>query len=141
MNTAQRVRKKSKLLDGYIVYGPINEPSEEDSQCTRLNSVFYGTIDSVLGELKRRFSDNQDLISAITVAEELKEEAANYNSLAQLGVTIPPKEELMVAKCYLNKFKEDKVDVLRKLYEMKAAFPSVYNFLATYRVFDCSTAI
>ena len=74
-----------------------------------MKSVFYETIDIKLGELERKFSDNQELISTIIAAEELKEETGNYDTQAQLGITILPKEEMMVAERYLRE------KVLKKL--------------------------
>lgn len=137
----QRARKSNSKFRDYIVYDFINEVSDESGEETKFRSLYFETIDSVRQEIEKRFCNNQDLIIAITAAEELNEDIENYKYLNELGViNIPEKEEIIVAKNFL-KSSSNTEDSLEKLYQVRQAFPNVYNLLATCRVFGCSTAI
>lgn len=136
-----RIRKKSVMLKNHFIYDFINEPSELDHS-TKLQSIYNEAIDCILQELDKRFCSNKDLITALTAVEELNEDITKYDILKELGINIPMKEELVVAKNFIKS--EDTrrdIDILEKLYEMQKAFPNVYSLVATSRVFACSTAI
>lgn len=137
----KRIRKKNTLLENSIVYDYINEPNEEVNYSQKLKSVYYETIDAILRELESRFSNNLELIEAITSAEILNADTESYAVLKELGIDIPQKEEIIVAKNYLEINSDPQIDFFSKLYDMKVAFPNVYNLIATCRVFACSTAI
>lgn len=134
----KRIRKKNTRLENSIIYEYINEPCNEEVNHT---SIYYETIDEILRELESRFSNNLELIKAITAAEELNEDIEAYKILKELGIDIPGREEIIVAKNYLKTNDDPKIDFFKKLYDMRIAFPNVYMLVAACRIFACSTAI
>ena len=147
-NREQRLRKKSTMLQDHIVYEYINEPCEMEigqssNTLNHLRCIYNETLDMVLHELEKRFTDNKELIAAISAVDDLSIDTKSFAFLEEFGIEIPQREEIIVAQNYLNNFKIEgqTFDFIEKLYDVKDAFPKVYNLVATSRVFGCSTAI
>lgn len=131
---AQRQRKRSKNIDGFLIMHHINEEDDQD----KLRPLFFEILDIILIELKRRFSQNSDILDAVINAEDLNFQKSEC--LQKLGIKIPQKHEIMVVKSYLEKSNEEG-DTFSKLYNQRVAFNDTYNYLAACRTFACSTAL
>jgi hypothetical protein len=92
----KRRRIESTSLRDYII-----TESTGSNASKPLKAAFYETVDIVCSEMKRRFQDNDDLLTSISSINEL--DIAKLQPLAALGITIPSKEELTVAKDYLRR--------------------------------------
>lgn len=71
--TSKRQVKKPNRMDDYLTYGPscssarqIKEENDEP-----FKSEYFETLDILIAELQRRFSDNDDLINSIASLDEL----------------------------------------------------------------------
>lgn len=109
-----------------------------------IKSCFYEVIDVVLGEFNARFTENNTILLAISNSFEMDLE--KLKPLEQLGIQLPSEHELITAEKYIeNKRKnwenEERFDILSNLYEVRDAFPSVYEMYAIIETFGCSTAI
>jgi hypothetical protein len=99
--SAQRQRKRSKNIDGFLIMHHINE---EDDQ-NKFRPLFFEILDIILIELNTRFSQNSDILDAIINAEDLNFQKSEC--LQKLGIKIPQKHEIMVVKSYLEKSNEE----------------------------------
>lgn len=66
--------------------------------------------------------------------------------LEKLGLKLPSSSKIDTARAYIqrkrDKLKDEKsFNILTELYEMRAAFPEVYNLYAAIDTFACSTAV
>lgn len=76
--------------------------------------------------------------------------------LQQLGLEFPSTEELAVAKSFIDRKKSEhekirqannddkfktRFNMLKELYDMREAFPSVYKIMASVDTFGCGTAV
>lgn len=109
------LRKKSRpsSLAEFIVTEKFGERSDDVN--FELKSAYNQIIDIFDSEMKRRFSENSELLIAISDAEELC-----YDKLAplkQLGIKLPSKEETSVAKTYIERQKQEHVKNERVLVE------------------------
>lgn len=149
-----RKKMRSSTLAEFIVTGKFGERNDDVNP--ELRSAFNAVIDIFESEIKIRFSDNSEILLAISQAQELCYE--KLAPLKQLGIVLPNKEEVSVAKVYLERRKRDheeresltksekntfknRFNVLSELYKMKAAFPQVYKMMAVVDTFGSSTTI
>lgn len=135
-DTEPRIKRRktpSALLKNYLTMGTTGVDQYSES----LKQIFSETIDIVLNELTKRFNDNEELLKAISSAEEL--DVDNMSHLSALGIELPSKEELTVVKSFLTKF--ENCNAFKKIYEQKEVFDKTYKLLATVRTFGCSTAL
>lgn len=141
-----RNRRRSTFLSEYVVEESIGERPDE---CDDINSCFYEVIDVSLEEFKHRFTENNDILVALSNAPNMKLD--ELKPLEKLGITLPPEHEMKTAKTYIdNKRKEweeaseenkSQFNILSLMFEVKDAFPDVYKFFATVETFACSTAV
>lgn len=106
----KRRRIESTRMDGYIVTGPTGGHRGDDDLETELRRLYYNTIDSVVGELERRFSErNTQLASALAA---LNPEADNFldvkavKHILDLSQSIIVDAEFEVAKEFLMSQKQ-----------------------------------
>ncbi|ROL42974.1 hypothetical protein DPX16_1132 [Anabarilius grahami] len=97
-------------MDGYVVTGPTGGHRGNDDGETELRRLYYNSIDSVVGELERRFSErNSQLTSALA---ELNLEADNFldvkavKHILDLPQSIMIDAEFEVAKEFLMSQKQ-----------------------------------
>lgn len=147
-----RNKQRSSKLKEYIVTSSIGERNSDPK--VEVKSTYYEVIDIFLSEMNERFTENSDILLAISDASEFSIE--KLKPLESLGLKLPPEAELKVAKAFIDRKKEkhdeerekqkDKTfktrfNLLHELYGMRDAFPEVYRFMAIIDTFGCSTAI
>lgn len=142
-----RDRRRSTLLRGFVIEESIGERSDEYDE---IRSCFYEVIDVTLAEFNRRFTENNEILSALSNSPNM--EFDELKPLEKLGVALPPVHEMQTAKNYIeNKRKETtmvtgtdknkkRFNILSSLYEVKEVFPEVYKLYALIDTFACSTA-
>lgn len=152
------LRKKSRpsLLAEFIVSGTFGQRNDDVN--SELKSAFNAIIDIFESEMKRRFADNSEILIAISDAEELCYE--KLAPLKQLRIKLPSKQEVIMAKAYIERQKREhdkmesdlvksgekntfknRFNVLSALYKMKDAFPQAYKMMAAVDTFGSSTVI
>lgn len=141
-------------LNDFIITDRIGE---KNSDCqVEIESSYFKVIDLFLSEFEKKFEDNTEILEAISRVEEF--DLNLLTPLKDIGIEMPTKEEMKVAKNYIaikRKEHEDKLRatgdsekeefknrfrVLKELYQVKDAFPHVYNLFATIDTFACSTS-
>lgn len=132
-----RNRRRSTLLNDFVVEESIGERTDENED---IKSCFYEVIDVSLEELDYRFTENNDILLALSNAPNMELEELK-----------PLEHEMKTAKKYIeNKRKEwqeaaednkSQFNILSLMYEVKDAFPEVYKFFAIVETFACSTAV
>lgn len=147
-----RNKQRSVKLDHFIITDTIGERSNDAK--IEIRSAYYQVLDIFSSEMEKRFHDNSDILLALSEADEFDYE--KLKPLEKLGLTLPPIEELSVAKTYINrkkfeheiKMKENGQDsfkerfpLLQVLYAMREAFPNVYRTMAVVDTFACSTTV
>lgn len=151
-NRPSRNKKLPSNLDSFVITDRIGQRSTD--ACTEINSAYFEVIDIFMEEMKIRFEENSDILLAISDADELSIE--KLQPLKRLGLTLPPEAELVVAKSYLDKKRQQheedrkkrdendfkgRFNVLSELYAVREAFPDVYKLMATIDTFGCSSTI
>ncbi|KAJ6639881.1 Zinc finger protein, partial [Pseudolycoriella hygida] len=119
-----------------------------------IRSAYFRAIDDFTSEMKRRFHDNTDILIAISDANDLCYE--KLKALQKINLKLPPKEELLVAKTYMERkkaaFEEERkknnndgfstrFKLLEELYHKRDVLPEVYRFMATVDTFGSSTSV
>lgn len=150
---ARRNRRRSTLLGDFVVEDTIGERANEYDD---IKSTYYGIIDVADNEMKRRFSENNNILLALSNSSNM--DLNELKPLEELGIVLPSDYELKTAKQYIEKemaafsnrasksndnihTDQSKFNMLTTLYEMRAAFPDVYKLYATIDTFGCSTAV
>ncbi|KAJ6639284.1 Zinc finger protein [Pseudolycoriella hygida] len=152
------LRKKSRpsSLAAFIITENVGERNDDVN--VELKSAFNEIIDIFQSQMNRRFGENSKILTAISEAQELCYE--KLLSLKQLGIKLPSREELSVAKTYLERLKREhdkkeraivvsggentfknRFNVLFELFKIREAFPVVYGMMAAVDTFGSSTAI
>ncbi|GBP22235.1 hypothetical protein EVAR_22521_1 [Eumeta japonica] len=80
-------------------------------------SEYFETLDILIAELQRRFSDNDDLINSIASLDEL--DVDKNGSTENLGLKIPSREEASVVKAYLSRNEDIMENTLQVLYRQR----------------------
>ncbi|GBP64732.1 Zinc finger BED domain-containing protein 4 [Eumeta japonica] len=101
-------------------------------------SEYFETLDILIAELQRRFSDNDDLINSIASLDEL--DVDKMVPLKNLGLKIPSREEASVVKAYLSRNEDIMENTLQVLYRQREAFKDTYELLSVATI-GCSTAV
>lgn len=135
----KRRKIASSYLKDFVVMETTGTNQEVEPDTDLLKQIFSETLDIILSEMAMRFSDNKELLKAISAAEELDHD--NIQHLSSLGILLPSKEELTVVKSYLQKNKIENCNIFQEIYSQKVAFENTYKLLATARTFGCSTAL
>ncbi|GBP26991.1 hypothetical protein EVAR_95777_1 [Eumeta japonica] len=86
-------------------------------------SEYFETLDILIAELQRRFSDNDDLINSIASLDEL--DVDKMVPLKNLGLKIPSREEASVVKAYLSRNEDIMENTLQVLYRQREAFKDI----------------
>ncbi|GBP75155.1 hypothetical protein EVAR_90324_1 [Eumeta japonica] len=94
-------------------------------------SEYFETLDILIAELQRRFSDNDDLINSIASLDEL--DVDKMVPLKNLGLKIPSREEASVVKAYLSRNEDIMENTLQVLYRQREAFKDTYELLQERR--------
>lgn len=148
-------RQRSKLLQSFIVEETLGERSAEEDN---MKSIYYRIIDVTLSEFKERFSENNRILLALSNSENF--ELSEIKDLENVGIQLPSQCELHTAKKYVatkrseheklvadrNSQKDKKLpelprfNLLGTLYEVREAFPDVYNMFAGIETFVCGTS-
>ncbi|GBP31620.1 hypothetical protein EVAR_84065_1, partial [Eumeta japonica] len=97
-------------------------------------SEYFETLDILIAELQRRFSDNDDLINSIASLDEL--DVDKMVPLKNLGLKIPSREEASVVKAYLSRNEDIMENTLQVLYRQREAFKDTYELLRLWRPWD-----
>lgn len=81
-------------MDGYILTGPTGGHRGNDDGETELRRLYYNNIDSVVGELERRFSErNSQLASALAA---LNPEADNFLDVKAVKNILDQSQSIMI---------------------------------------------
>lgn len=142
-----RKRKKSTLLKGFAVEESTGQRLSESDE---IKSCFYEVIDIALAEIDARFTENHEILLALSKAPNM--ELNELKPLEKLGIELPLDYQMKSAKKYVDdqrkqweqnaeKGTQSQFDLLRVLYEMRAAYEDVYKLYATIDTFACSTAV
>uniref|UniRef100_A0A8C1RPS8 DUF4371 domain-containing protein n=1 Tax=Cyprinus carpio TaxID=7962 RepID=A0A8C1RPS8_CYPCA len=147
----KRRRIESTRMDGYIVTGPTGGHRGDDDLETELQRLYYNTIDSVVGELERRFSErNSQLASALAA---LNPEADNFldvkavKHILDLSQSIIVDAEFEVAKEFLMSQKQAMQGdwtiqhIISTCHNQLIAMPSVLTAFKHALSFGASTAM
>lgn len=138
---ARRIqRRRSTMLRDFVVEESIGERSDPDEE---IKSCFFEIIDVTLAEFDNRFTENNEILLALSNSEGMK--LSDLKPLEQLGVKLPAEHELKTAKIYLEKKKLEweksnnenentRFNVLATLFDMRQAFPDVDSLYATIDV-------
>ncbi|XP_056637700.1 uncharacterized protein LOC130445837 [Diorhabda sublineata] len=118
--TEKRVPKLSVTMKEYLLMEKLlsemsNKPNASKSGT---EAEFFESLDLVLSLLNERFSDNDELITAISSIELFDLEKIKY--LEKLGISLPTLEELAVVKDYMHN--KPKSDIFAKLYKQREVF-------------------
>lgn len=147
-----RTKKRPSALASFFITDPIGERNTDVK--VEIKSAYFEVIDIFLSEMKHRFEENSDILLAISDANELSIE--KLQPLKRLGISLPLEPELIVAKSYLDRRRQEHDDERKKrdendfkglfnelleLYTMREAFPNVYKLMATIDTFGCSSTI
>lgn len=100
--TQTRKRRRSTTLDEFVVGSTIGQRSKEDDD---VKAMYYEIIQVVDRELKERFSENNDILLALTNADNMDLNMEDLKQLETLGLKIPADHELLTAKRYIKKRK------------------------------------
>nr|CAH7733083.1 unnamed protein product [Callosobruchus chinensis] len=99
--TSKRQVKNPNRMDDYLMYGPSCSSARQNIE-KPFKSEYFETLDILISELRRRFSDNDDLINSIASLDEL--DVDKMVPLKNLGLKTPSREEVSVVKAYLSQF-------------------------------------
>lgn len=144
---ARRIqRRRSTMLRDFVVEETLGERSDDDDS---IKSCFFEIIDVTLMEFDKRFTENDEILLALSSSDEMQ--LNNLKPLEQLGLKLPAEHELRTAKIYLEKKKNEfsesvngndsRFNVLATLFDMREVFPDVYSLYAAIETFGCSTAV
>ncbi|KAI7809869.1 hypothetical protein IRJ41_019839 [Triplophysa rosa] len=140
---------ESTRMDGYIVTGPTGGHRGDDDLETELQRL-YNTIDSVVGELKRRFSERSSQLASALAA--LNPEADNFldvkavKHILDLSQSIMIDVEFEVAKEFLMSQKQAMEGdwtiqhIISTYHNHLLAMPSVLTAFKHALTFGASTA-
>lgn len=147
-----RVKRTPKTLESYIITDKIGERNSDVK--IEIQSAYCRVIDEFAAEMKRRFFDNTDILIAISDANDLCYD--KMKPLEKINIKIPPKEELLVAKNFIERKKKayeeerkknnderfsTRFKLLKELYLKRDVFPEVYRFMAEVDTFGSSTSV
>lgn len=146
-----RKKRRSANLEGFIITGRIGEKSDP---LVDIKSAYFGVIDIFKSEKVRRFNNENQILSAVSEAREFSFD--KLKPLEKLGLDLPSTEELAVAKTFIDRKKAEheeqrkslnenafktRFNLLKHLYDMREAFPSVYKIMVSVDTFGCSTTV
>ncbi|GBP92961.1 Zinc finger MYM-type protein 1 [Eumeta japonica] len=130
--TSKRQVKKPNRMDDYLTYTPCSSARQNiDENDEPFKSEYFETLDILIAELQRRFSDNDDLINSIASLDEL--DVDKMVPLKNLGLKIPSREEASVVKAYLSRNEDIMENTLQVLYRQREAFKDTYELLRLWR--------
>ncbi|XP_057662275.1 uncharacterized protein LOC130897444 [Diorhabda carinulata] len=137
--TEKRVPKLSVTMKEYLIMEklPFEMSNKPNASKSGIEAEFFESLDLVLSLLNERFSDNDELITAISSIELFDLEKIKY--LEKLGISLPTLEELAVVKDYMHK--KPKSDIFAELYKQREVFKNTHALFATVYTLGCSTAI
>lgn len=100
-------------------------------------------MDIILNEMKKRFIDNNELLDAISSAENEEMDLQKMKYLQTLNIKLPSQEEISVVKRFIQnqRNKNPNITIFDELFHQRVTFEDTYNLLATTKTFGCSTAI
>lgn len=141
--SSRRVRPRSTKLSDSVVLETLGERNDD---MVEIKSAFFDIIDNILLEMKKRFTENDQILLALSTAYQM--EGDNLEELSSLGFELPSAGELSVAKRYISTQKEkqkhnspESFDILNELYPMREAFPATYKLFSAIETFGSSTAV
>lgn len=140
-----RVRQRSSRLSNSIVTETLGEREPEN---IALKSAFFEVIDYVLNEMKKRFHNNSDILTAISDLNNVNSvdfDKKALEPLKDIGLILPSDSELDVVKNFIcneqKKPENKKIGILKLLHPVKDAFPTTYRLFEACETFGSSTAI
>lgn len=143
---AKRTRRRNTNFADFVIEETLGERSNEEDE---IKSCFHEVIDVVLAEFDARFTENNDILLALSSSTEM--DFDKLRPLQQLGIELPSETELKIAKTYVQNERENWKDaenkrntqfsILSVLYEVRESFPKVYELYAIIETFGCSTAV
>ncbi|GBP47442.1 hypothetical protein EVAR_85034_1 [Eumeta japonica] len=122
---------KPNRMDDYLTYTCSSARQNIDENDEPFKSEYFETLDILIAELQRRFSDNDDLINSIASLDEL--DVDKMVPLKNLGLKIPSREEASVVKAYLSRNEDIMENTLQVLYRQREAFKDTYELLRLWR--------
>lgn len=155
---ARRNRRLSTRLENSVVEETVGQRPNEDDE---IESCFNQIIDVTLSEFDKRFTENNEILVALSKSPEMQIE--DLKPLEKLGIKLPAEHELKTAKTFIdgkraewekaresaeneesqkkNKKKQPRFNILDSLFEFREVFSDVYNLFAAIETFGCSTAV
>lgn len=145
-------RQRSTYLKEFIIEESLGERSTEE---INIKSAYFQIIDVILSEFNARFTENNKFLLALSSADNF--DLQELKVLEELGVKLPSQCELSTAKRYVegkrrehekinaervskNEKELPRFNLLATLFEVREAFPEVYNLFAVIETFACSTS-
>ena len=149
----RKTRLPSLLLD-HIVTTTVGDRSQSDEidVVSLYRSKYFAVIDQFLGEMERRFTDNDDILAAVAACDPsspsfLSEEllidvAAQYSELLNIDVTyFKPQADVARKMILASGACKTSMDVYNELSKMPLAFPDLlklFKLMATIPVTSAS---
>ncbi|CAH1104523.1 unnamed protein product [Psylliodes chrysocephalus] len=131
--------KISGNMKNYLLTEPL--PSSSSGMISNLDdkikSAFFETVDIISNLLKDRFTNNDELINAVSSLDEINMEKLKY--FENIGIELPSVEEITVVKDFLHGKPLDQY--FNILYENRVAFQKTYCLYAAVATIGCSTAV
>ncbi|XP_045460337.1 zinc finger MYM-type protein 1-like [Harmonia axyridis] len=138
-HTQKRQVRRSNRMDDYLMFDSSCSSTKQNEEDQPFKSEYFETLDILVAELQRRFSDNDDLLNSVASLDEL--DVNKMEPLKNLGITIPSNEEATVVKAYLSRREDKTEDIVQVLYRQREAFKDTYELFASVATIGCSTAV
>lgn len=158
LSTRKKFRRFTKFcfikisnFSNFIITDLIGERSDT---LVNIKSAYFSVIDLFKSEMAKRFDNKNQILLAISEAVDFSIE--KLKPLEQLGLELPSAEVPAVAKSFIDRKKDEhekqrqtnndkkfktRFNMLKELYDMHEAFPSVYKLMASVDTFGCSTTV
>lgn len=118
-----RDRRRSTLLREFVVEESIGERSDEFDE---IRSCFHEVIDVTLAEFKNRFTENNEVLSALSKSSNM--ELDELKPLEKLGVALPSVHEIQTAKNYIENKKRNYLRMLERTKNDLISYPRYTTF-------------
>lgn len=119
-STSSRVWRQSSLLTNFIVSETIGQRSENFTE-----NSYFEVLDKMINEMKRRFTENSDILLALGTCDKM--EMRFLNILSSIGLKFPDESEMKTAKAYVDS-KKCEQDGVKFLNQSKRHFRTYIDY-------------
>uniref|UniRef100_A0A667Y0C5 HAT C-terminal dimerisation domain-containing protein n=1 Tax=Myripristis murdjan TaxID=586833 RepID=A0A667Y0C5_9TELE len=147
IHSTETHRNKRKKMHDFVVETPCGTRPVLSNGDDLRERVFFPVLDRMLEELQKRFSGvGEKILTGIQACHPASEHFLNEEALKHLAqhysIQIKP-EEILVAKCFLDRKKKDIVPTIQNVFSLldKDMFPSlkaIFQVSLTIPVTSCS---